>query len=131
MAKVVLFDLDQTLIDFLRMKKEASKKAANSFLPFMPRPQYVHPWQFGHGETKKTGLWLRGLPMLTPTNVVSGREQRIWKMAPSADRAKIRRLTHRRFIDIVAELDLYTLITSKIISKGFSLQVVVIFCHIN
>ncbi len=35
--------------------------------------QYVQPWQFGHGETKNTGLWLRGLPPLTPTNIVEGR----------------------------------------------------------
>lgn len=48
--------------------------------------QYIQPWQFGHGETKKTGLWLRGLPPLQPTNIVSGREQRIWKMGPSANR---------------------------------------------
>jgi site-specific DNA-cytosine methylase len=35
--------------------------------------QYIQPWQFGHGETKKTGLWLKNLPLLTPTNVVPGR----------------------------------------------------------
>lgn len=56
--------------------------------------QYIQPWQFGHGETKKTGLWLKGLPKLVPTNIVEGREQRIWKMAPSEDRAKNRSKTY-------------------------------------
>lgn len=52
--------------------------------------QYIQPWQFGHGETKKTGLWLHNLPKLSPTNIVSGREQRIWMMSPSPDRGKER-----------------------------------------
>lgn len=55
--------------------------------------QIIQPWQFGHGEQKATCLWLNGLPKLQPTNVVEGREQRIWKMAPSADRAKNRSKT--------------------------------------
>jgi hypothetical protein len=56
--------------------------------------QIIHPWQFGHGETKKTCLWLKGLPKLVPTNYVCGRVQRIWKMPPSADRSKIRSKTY-------------------------------------
>ena len=56
--------------------------------------QYIQPWQFGHGETKKTGLWLNGLPKLTPTDIVEGREQRIWKMGPSEDRWKLRSATY-------------------------------------
>jgi site-specific DNA-cytosine methylase len=55
--------------------------------------QIVHPWMFGHGETKATCLWLKGLPPLAPTMVVAGREQRIWKMAPSPDRWKERSRT--------------------------------------
>lgn len=55
--------------------------------------QIIQPWQFGHGETKATCLWLNRLPKLTPTNVVEGREQRIWKMAPGPDRAKERSRT--------------------------------------
>ena len=57
------------------------------------KPQYIQPWQFGHGETKKTGLWLHNLPPLEPTNIVDGREQRVWKMGPSKDRAKLRSKT--------------------------------------
>ena len=55
--------------------------------------QIIQPWQFGHGETKATALWLKGLPKLTPTNVVAGREARIHRMPPSADRWKARSKT--------------------------------------
>ena len=66
----------------------------NTLCPEMPKPVYVQPWQYGHGETKKTGLWLRGLPALTPTNIVDGREQRVWKLPPTKDRWKIRSMTY-------------------------------------
>ena len=56
--------------------------------------QTIQPWQFGHGETKATCLWLRGLPLLVPTNVVEGREARIHKMGPSDDRAEKRSETY-------------------------------------
>ena len=56
--------------------------------------QYIQPWQFGHGETKKTGLWLKNLPLLEATNIVEGREQRVWKMPPGPDRAKERSRTY-------------------------------------
>ena len=65
--------------------------------------QIIQPWQFGHGETKATCLWLRGLPKLIPTNIVEGREQRIWKMAPSADRAKQRSKTFPGIAKAMAE----------------------------
>lgn len=64
--------------------------------------QIIQPWQFGHGETKATCLWLNGLPKLTPTNIVEGREQRIWKMAPSADRAKLRSKTYEGIAQAMA-----------------------------
>jgi len=75
----------------------------NSELPFMPRPQYIQPWQFGHGETKKTGLWLRGLPKLVSTNIVEGRADRIHKMPPSKDRWKLRSTTYQGIADAMAE----------------------------
>lgn len=56
--------------------------------------QIIQPWQFGHGETKATCLWLKGLPLLKPTDFVEGREQKVWKMPPSADRAKLRSKTY-------------------------------------
>ena len=56
--------------------------------------QIIQPWQYGHGETKATCLWLRGLPLLVPSHVVAGREQRIWKMGPSPERAMLRSITY-------------------------------------
>ena len=56
--------------------------------------QIIQPWQYGHGETKATCLWLKGLPKLEATDIVEGREQRIWKMAPSPDRWKKRSETY-------------------------------------
>ncbi len=55
--------------------------------------QIIQPWQFGHGETKATCLWLHRLPLLVPTNIVSGREGRVWKMPPSPTRWKERSKT--------------------------------------
>jgi len=48
--------------------------------------QSIQPWQFGHGETKRTCLWLKNLPPLAPTNVVAGREQRVHRMPPGPNR---------------------------------------------
>lgn len=56
--------------------------------------QIIQPWQFGHGETKATCLWLKNLPKLIPAHVVSGRAPRIHHMPPSPDRAKLRSLTY-------------------------------------
>jgi site-specific DNA-cytosine methylase len=55
--------------------------------------QIIQPWQFGHGETKATCLWLKNLPPLTPSNIVQGREGRVWKMPPGPDRWKHRSRT--------------------------------------
>jgi len=46
--------------------------------------QIIQPWMFGHGETKATCLWLTNLPLLKPTNIVDGREGRVWKCPPPA-----------------------------------------------
>lgn len=56
--------------------------------------QIIQPWQYGHGETKTTCLWLKNLPLLRPTDVVPGRESRIHKLPPSADRWKLRSTTY-------------------------------------
>lgn len=55
--------------------------------------QVIQPWMFGHGETKATCLWLKGLPLLKPTQVVEGREARIHRMPPGPDRWKERSRT--------------------------------------
>lgn len=65
--------------------------------------QIIQPWQFGHGETKATCLWLKGLPLLTPTNIVSGREARIHKMPPHPDRWKERSRTYPGIAKAMAE----------------------------
>jgi len=65
--------------------------------------QIIQPWQFGHGETKATCLWLKNLPLLKPTNIVDGREGRIWKMSPSPDRGKERSRTYQGIAEAMAE----------------------------
>ncbi len=64
--------------------------------------QIIQPWQYGHGETKATCLWLKNLPLLQPTCVVEGREPRMWKLPPSKDRAKIRSETYQGIADAMA-----------------------------
>lgn len=61
---------------------------------FRKPDQIIQPWEHGHGETKSTCLWISGLPNLKPTDIVTGREQRIWKLPPSEDRAKLRSKTY-------------------------------------
>lgn len=65
--------------------------------------QIIQPWQFGHGETKATCLWLKNLPELIPTEIVEGREQRVWRMPPSVDRAKERSKTYPGIAKAMAE----------------------------
>ena len=67
------------------------------------KPAYIQPWMFGHGETKKTGLWLHGLNPLQPTDIVEGREQRIWKMPPSDNRKTERSRTFKGIGDAMAD----------------------------
>jgi hypothetical protein len=68
-----------------------------------PPTQIIQPWQFGHGETKATCLWLRGLPPLKPTNVVDGRAARIHMMAPSLERERERSRTYAGIAQAMAE----------------------------
>lgn len=65
--------------------------------------QIIQPWQFGHGETKATCLWLKGFPKLVPTNVVSGREARVHRMPPGPDRWKERSRTYQGIANAMAE----------------------------
>jgi len=64
------------------MHKHAKALIHNYLAP----AQSVQPWQFGHGETKRTCLWLKNLPKLTPTNIVDGREARVHRMSPGLNR---------------------------------------------
>lgn len=65
--------------------------------------QIIHPWQYGHGETKATCLWLKSLPPLTPTDIVAGREAKIHRMAPGPDRWKLRSLTYAGIAEAMAD----------------------------
>ena len=65
--------------------------------------QIVQPWQFSHGETKATCLWLRGLSPLVPTDIVNGREARIHKMPPGPNRWKERSRTYAGIAEAMAE----------------------------
>ena len=64
--------------------------------------QIIQPWEHGHGETKATCLWLKGLEKIVPTKIVSGREARIHKMPPSPDRGKLRSQTYQGIADAMA-----------------------------
>ena len=65
--------------------------------------QIIQPWQHGHGETKATCLWLKGLPKLQPTNIVDGREARVHRMPPGPDRWKERSRTFHGIAAAMAE----------------------------
>lgn len=64
--------------------------------------QIIQPWQFGHGETKATCLWLKGLPKLAPTNIVEGRTARVHKMPPGPNRWRERSRTFQGIADAMA-----------------------------
>lgn len=65
--------------------------------------QVIQPWQFGHGETKATCLWLKNLPPLRPTNIVPGREARVHRMPPGPDRWKERSRTFSGIAEAMAQ----------------------------
>ena len=109
---------------WFKYKKEEQKDAIQFFMDLVDAPikkiavenpisimsteyrkpdQIIQPWQFGHGETKATCLWLKNLPLLKPTNIVKGREPRIHKMPPSKNRAKLRSLTYHGIAKAMAE----------------------------
>lgn len=65
--------------------------------------QIIQPWQFGHGETKATCLWLKGLPLLVPTKIVGGREARVHRMPPGPNRARERSRTFEGIAQAMAQ----------------------------
>ena len=87
--------VDRIAVENSVMHKHAKARIVNYRAP----AQSVQPWQFGHGETKRTCLWLKGLPPLVPTNIVAGREARVHRMSPGPDRWKER----SRFFTGIAE----------------------------
>lgn len=87
--------IDRVCIENPVMHKHAKARITN----YQDFAQSVQPWQFGHGETKRTCFWLRNLPPLTPTNVVDGRVSRVHRMSQTANRQRER----SRFFDGIAD----------------------------
>ena len=107
-----LDSIDWTLALFEHAKNHAPKVAFENpvgVLPVKPT-QYIQPYQFGHAESKKTGLWLHNLPPLVPTDNVEDvwrtlpkkEAQRIHFLPPSADRWKIRSETYKGIAEAMA-----------------------------
>lgn len=100
----------QAALDFVRLlmdapiNKIAIENPVSVISSHIRKPdQTIQPWQFGHGETKRTCLWLKNLPKLQPTDIVDGREQRVWKMPPSPDRWKERSKTFAGIANAMAD----------------------------
>jgi len=70
---------------------------------FRKPDQVLQPWMFGHGETKATCLWLKNLPKIIPTNIVEGREQRIFKLPKTENRSELRSKTFPGIAKAMAE----------------------------
>jgi site-specific DNA-cytosine methylase len=92
----------QNAVEFVRklldaqIPKIALEQPVSIISSVMRKPdQVIQPWQFGHGETKATCLWLKGLPLLRPTDVVEGRQARVHRMPPGPDRWKERSRTYQ------------------------------------
>jgi hypothetical protein len=75
--------------------KVALENPVSVIFSYLPNVNYVQPWQHGHGETKKTGFALHNLEPLKPSNIVDGRQQRVWKMPPSPTRKRDRSITYQ------------------------------------
>ena len=91
--------LDLEHVEFIAVENPQMHKHAIERIGGVKPTQYIQPWEYGHGETKKTGLWLKNLPPLVPTDIVDGREARVHRMPPGPDRWKER----SRFFRGVAE----------------------------
>lgn len=103
-------ELQYIALEFMRdlleapIPRIAMENPIGAFSTYWRKPdQIIQPWQFGHGKTKATCLWLKGLPKLIPTNIVSGREARIHRMAPGPNRGRDRSETYQGIADAMAE----------------------------
>ena len=91
--------IDRVAVENPIMHRHARERIRN----FAPASQQLQPWQFGHGETKATCLWLKNLAPLRPTNIVEGRTQRVHRMSPSPNRWRERSRTYQGIADAMAE----------------------------
>ncbi len=97
-------DAVEWTLDLWTLAKKYSKRVAlenpvSVIFSHLPNVHYIQPWQFGHGETKKTGFALHNLEPLEPTDIVEGREQRVWRMGPSKNRKRDRSKTFQGVAD--------------------------------
>ena len=96
-------DFVRTLM-FCNIPKKAIENPVGKISTEIRKPdQIIQPWQYGHGETKATCLWLENLSLLKPSKIVEGREGRIWKESPSPDRWKNRSRTYSGIASAMAE----------------------------
>ena len=99
--------IEWTLSLWNKAKKKSNHVALENpmsvIFKYLQKVQYIQPWQFGHGEQKKTGFARYNLPLLKPTNIVPGREQRIWKMAPGKNRKRDRSITYQGIADAIVD----------------------------
>jgi hypothetical protein len=65
--------------------------------------QIIHPWQYGHGETKRTCLWLKNLPLLQPTNIVTGRKSKVQTESSGPNQARNRSRTYLGIAQAMAD----------------------------
>jgi len=91
--------IDRVAVENPIMHRHARERIRN----FAPASQQLQPWQFGHGETKATCLWLKNLAPLHPTNIVDGRTQRVHRMSPGPNRWRERSRTFQGIADAMAE----------------------------
>jgi len=91
-------------IERIAVENPIMHKHAKALIENYAEPaQTIQPWMFGHGETKGTCLWLRGLPKLTPTQIVEGRTARVHRMPPGPDRWKERSRTFSGVAEAMAD----------------------------
>jgi hypothetical protein len=97
-------------LEFMRALMEAPipriamENPVGCFSTYYRKPdQIIQPWQFGHGETKATCLWLKNLPPLRPTKIVAGRQARVHRMPPGPNRARDRSETYSGIARAMAE----------------------------
>ena len=91
--------IDRVAVENPIMHRHARERIRN----FAPASQQLQPWQFGHGETKATCLWLKNLAPLRSTNIVEGRTQRVHRMSPGPNRWRERSRTYQGIADAMAE----------------------------
>lgn len=94
----------QFLMDTPAVRRRCIENPVSIISSHIRKPdQIIQPWQFGHGETKATCLWLEGLPLLVQTEIVHGREHRVHRMSPGPDRWKERSRTYEGIANAMAE----------------------------